>query len=62
MWWVKVGRRVSGVWQTGLEFREGSYVLNMKDHKIIKAGMTFNVSVGFNNIKVPKAADEKEQT
>ncbi|KAJ3669600.1 hypothetical protein LUZ60_011550 [Juncus effusus] len=35
---------------TGLEFRESGLNLNLKSEKIIKPGMVFNVSLGFQNL------------
>ncbi|GAA95631.1 uncharacterized protein L969DRAFT_615408 [Mixia osmundae IAM 14324] len=39
---------------TGLEFREGSYVLGPKGNKVLKEGMTFNLALGFADIPDPK--------
>ncbi|CAI9101355.1 OLC1v1038658C1 [Oldenlandia corymbosa var. corymbosa] len=35
----------------GLEFRESGYNLNVKNDRILKAGMVFNVSLGFHNLQ-----------
>lgn len=34
----------------GIEFRESGLTLNAKNERIIKAGMVFNVSIGFHNL------------
>lgn len=35
----------------GLEFRESGLMLNAKNDKVLKAGMVFNVSLGFQNLQ-----------
>ncbi|KAJ6809960.1 FACT complex subunit SPT16-like [Iris pallida] len=35
----------------GLEFRESGLILNMKNDRVIKAGMIFNVTLGFQNLE-----------
>ncbi|KAJ0964079.1 hypothetical protein J5N97_029201 [Dioscorea zingiberensis] len=35
----------------GLEFRESGYSLNSKNDRVVKAGMVFNVSLGFQNLQ-----------
>ncbi|KAF6173262.1 hypothetical protein GIB67_026957 [Kingdonia uniflora] len=37
----------------GLEFRESGLNLNSKNDRILKAGMVFNVSLGFQNLEAP---------
>lgn len=36
----------------GLEFRESGLILNMNNDRVLKAGMVFNVSLGFHNLQV----------
>ncbi|KAF9426598.1 FACT complex subunit spt16 [Podila epigama] len=43
---------------TGLEFRESSYLLSPKNTKELQQNMIFSLSVGFQDIENPKAADE----
>ncbi|KAI5658442.1 hypothetical protein M9H77_27235 [Catharanthus roseus] len=38
----------------GLEFRESGLSLNAKNDRLLKAGMVFNVSIGFQNLRVEK--------
>lgn len=35
----------------GLEFRESGLILNMKNDRVVKAGMIFNVTLGFQNLE-----------
>lgn len=44
----------------GLEFRESGLSLNLKNDKELKAGMIFNVSLGFQNLKT-QASNPKSQ-
>ncbi|KAG0046982.1 FACT complex subunit spt16 [Gryganskiella cystojenkinii] len=46
---------------TGLEFREGSYLLNGKNNKELQRDMIFSLSVGFQDIENPKATDERSK-
>ncbi|KAF9916544.1 FACT complex subunit spt16, partial [Lobosporangium transversale] len=46
---------------TGLEFRESSYLLSSKNTKELQRDMIFSVSVGFQDIENPKAADERSK-
>lgn len=42
---------------TGIEFREGSLLITEKNTTEIKAGMVFNLSIGFSELKNPEATD-----
>lgn len=44
----------------GLEFRESTFVIKGKKPSILKAGMIFNLCVGFNNIKTTDAEKLKD--
>ncbi|KAL3643030.1 FACT complex subunit spt16 [Castilleja foliolosa] len=44
----------------GLEFRESGLILNAKNEKVLKAGMVFNVSLGFQNLQA-KTSNSKSQ-
>jgi nucleosome binding factor SPN SPT16 subunit len=46
----------------GIEFREPTYVLNAKNQRELKSGMTLNVSVGFSDLENPKATDDRGKT
>lgn len=35
---------------TGIEFREGTMVLNAKTEETVKKGMVFSINVGFSNL------------
>lgn len=39
----------------GLEFRESGLTLNVKNDRLLKAGMAFNVSLGFQNLQTESA-------
>lgn len=41
----------------GIEFREGSMVLNAKNDNIVKKGMVFNINVGFSNLENKESKD-----
>ncbi|KAG8366301.1 hypothetical protein BUALT_Bualt17G0062100 [Buddleja alternifolia] len=45
----------------GLEFRESGLSLNGKNDRVLKAGMVFNVSLGFQNLQA-KTSNPKNQT
>ncbi|CAB4485087.1 unnamed protein product [Rhizophagus irregularis] len=45
----------------GIEFRESAYSINAKSTKEFKAGMVFNLSVGFQNLENSKATDEESK-
>ena len=48
---------------TGIEFREGTLVLNAKNTEAkVRAGMAFNVAVGIENIEDKEATDKRGQT
>ena len=38
--------------RSGLEFRDSTHLISPKSTKIVKAGMTFNVAVGVQNVPV----------
>jgi len=44
---------------TGIEFREASLQLNAKNEARVRAGMTFNVAVGLENLEAPDATDKR---
>eukprot|EP00112_Aurelia_sp_Birch-Aquarium-sp1_P005971 Seg1670.1 transcript_id=Seg1670.1/GoldUCD/mRNA.D3Y31 product="FACT complex subunit SPT16" protein_id=Seg1670.1/GoldUCD/D3Y31 len=46
---------------TGIEFREGSLLIDQKHNQTIKKGMTFNVSLGFSGLKNEKAKEEVDK-
>lgn len=43
---------------TGIEFREGSLLLNAKTSATVEKGMVFNVNVGFQDLVNPEAKDK----
>ncbi|KAJ3213204.1 FACT complex subunit spt16 [Clydaea vesicula] len=43
----------------GIEFREAAYLLGPKNNRELRDGMIFSVSIGFQNLEVPEATDEK---
>ncbi|KAJ7569137.1 hypothetical protein O6H91_01G063000 [Diphasiastrum complanatum] len=43
----------------GIEFRESGLNLNGKNDRLLKAGMSFNVNLGFHNLQAEKSADPK---
>ncbi|XP_065828141.1 FACT complex subunit SPT16-like [Oscarella lobularis] len=45
----------------GIEFREGSLMINAKSKATAQAGMVFNVHVGLSNLKKPGAVDEADK-
>ncbi|XP_065056378.1 FACT complex subunit SPT16-like [Rhopilema esculentum] len=47
---------------TGIEFREGSLLIDQKHHQLIKQGMTFNVSVGFAGLKNAEGKEDADKT
>ncbi|XP_047128886.1 FACT complex subunit SPT16 isoform X1 [Hydra vulgaris] len=47
---------------TGIEFREGSLLLDSKHSQQIKTGMVFNVNIGFTNLKNKLAKEEANKT
>src|SRR5690606_29588308 len=46
----------------GIEGRDSSLNLSAKNTKIIRAGMTLCVSVGFHNLENPKPQDKQSKT
>lgn len=46
---------------TGLEFREPSFLLNSKNVKLLKEGMTLNLSIGFQDLENLDPEDEKNR-
>ncbi|KAJ1922840.1 FACT complex subunit spt16 [Tieghemiomyces parasiticus] len=46
----------------GIEFRESAYLLNAKNTRPLRAGMTVNLALGFQDLENPKAASSKGQT
>ncbi|KAF3657988.1 FACT complex subunit SPT16 [Capsicum annuum] len=42
----------------GLEFRESGLIINAKNDKVVKAGMVFNVSLGFHNLQAETTAEK----
>lgn len=44
----------------GIEFRDATTLINSKNPRTLKAGMTLNVSIGFQNIDNPKGKNSKE--
>ncbi|GFQ03912.1 fact complex subunit spt16 [Phtheirospermum japonicum] len=44
----------------GLEFRESGLILNAKNERVLKTGMVFNVSLGFQNLQA-KTSNPKSQ-
>jgi len=47
---------------TGLEFREGSLLVDAKHSQRLKKGMVFNVNLGFSNLKNKSAKKDVDQT
>ncbi|KAL9259809.1 FACT complex subunit SPT16-like protein [Drosera capensis] len=45
----------------GLEFRESGLTLNAKNDRVMKQGMIFNVSLGFQNLQSPQNSSSKGQ-
>ena len=41
----------------GIEFREGSMLINSKSEAVAKRGMIFNINVGFSNLQNTEAKD-----
>lgn len=41
----------------GIEFREGSMVLNAKNENVVEKGMVFNINVGFSNLENKETKD-----
>jgi len=46
----------------GIEFRESHYVINSKNTKELKNGMTINLSIGFQDLENTETKDEKAKT
>lgn len=46
---------------TGVEFREGSLVIGPKTNTTIQKGMTFNISIGFQDLKNEGVSDENNK-
>jgi nucleosome binding factor SPN SPT16 subunit len=44
----------------GIEFRDSTTVINSKNTRTLKAGMTLNVSIGFQNVENPNVKNHKE--
>ncbi len=49
-------------WLTGIEFRDGTFVLNGKNERTIHAGSVLNVVVGFQGLENKSAKDPKDKT
>lgn len=45
----------------GIEFREPNYLISTKCHSVVKAGMIFQVSVGFSDLSNPSAKDDESK-
>ncbi|ODM94648.1 FACT complex subunit spt16 [Orchesella cincta] len=46
---------------TGIEFREGSLIIGPKTNAVVEKGMTFNVSLGFSDLKNDGASDDNNK-
>eukprot|EP00842_Homolaphlyctis_polyrhiza_P000747 jgi/Hompol1/1673/HPOL_002486-RA len=46
----------------GIEFRESVFLLAAKTSRILKAGMTLNLAIGFQGLENPKATSNKNKT
>lgn len=46
----------------GIEFRESNYVINSKNTKELRNGMTLNLSIGFQDLENKDTKDEKAKT
>jgi nucleosome binding factor SPN SPT16 subunit len=44
----------------GIEFRDATTLINAKNQRVLKAGMTLNVSIGFQNLENAKVKDPKQ--
>ena len=44
----------------GIEFRDSTTLINNKNTRMLKAGMTLNVSIGFQNLENPNVKNPKE--
>eukprot|EP00794_Sanderia_malayensis_P019250 gene19250-21178_t len=47
---------------TGIEFREGSLLIDQKHTQMVKKGMVFNISLGFSGLKNNEAKDDIGKT
>lgn len=47
---------------TGIEFREGSLLLDQKHNQTIKNGMVFNINIGLVNLKNEEAKEDADKT
>ena len=47
---------------TGLEFKEGAYVLNAKSEQRLRPGMAFNLALGLEKLEEKDSADAKGKT
>ena len=45
----------------GVEFREGSLIINSKNKKLIEEGMVFNLSLGFNDLLLQSEPKDKKK-
>lgn len=48
--------------QMGIEFRESSYTLTVKNNKELRNGMILNLAIGFSDLENPKPSDDKSKT
>ncbi|KTW29590.1 chromatin-remodeling protein SPT16 [Pneumocystis jirovecii RU7] len=46
----------------GIEFQDRNLILNSKNNRVLKDGMTLNVSIGFNGIENPKPQHNRNRT
>ncbi|KAI9708840.1 MAG: FACT complex subunit spt16 [Chrysothrix sp. TS-e1954] len=49
-------------WGIGIEARDGSLVLNSKNSRTLKDGMTFSITTGFIDLENPEAKSVKDKT
>lgn len=47
---------------TGIEFREGSMLLDQKHNQVIKKGMVFNINIGLINLENKDAKEDADKT
>ena len=45
----------------GIEFRDSTTLINAKNTRVLKAGMTLSVSIGFQNLDNPDGKNQKEK-
>ncbi|EMR08097.1 hypothetical protein PNEG_03537 [Pneumocystis murina B123] len=46
----------------GIEFQDKTLILNSKNNRVLKDGMTLNISIGFNDIENPKPLHIRDRT